>query len=138
MTTPFDILEVDHVVFRVRDIERSIAFYRDVLGCPVERENEAFGLYHLRVGRAMIDLVTLDGKLGQAGGVGPGEEGRNVDHICVDVEPFDEAAIRDHLAKHGIEVSDSGERFGAHGMGPSIYIQDPDGNTIELKGIRKG
>ncbi|MEM7123515.1 MAG: VOC family protein [Pseudomonadota bacterium] len=128
---------MDHVVFRVRDIARSIAFYRDVLGCPVERENEPLGLYHLRVGRAMIDLVSLDGKLGQAGGAGPGKEGRNVDHICVDVEPFDEAAIREHLASHGIKVSDSGERFGTHGMGPSIYIQDPDGNTIELKGIRK-
>lgn len=134
MTAPFAIKEVDHVVFRVKDTERAIAFYRDVLGCSLERSNEPYGLYHMRAGRALIDLVSIDGKLGLPGGAGPGKEGRNVDHVCLVVDPFDETAIRDHLTRHGVEVSEVGDRFGARGVGPSVYLEDPDGNGIELKG----
>lgn len=126
--------EIDHVVLRVRDLARSLAFYRDVLGCPVEREQAAIGLWQLRAGRALIDLVPVDGSLGAAGGAPPGDGGRNVDHVCLRVEPFDEAAIRAHLAAHAVAAGPTESRFGAEGAGPSIYITDPDGNVIELKG----
>lgn len=128
------IRNIDHVVLRVRDLARSLAFYRDVLGCTLEREQVAIGLYQLRAGRSMIDLVPVDGELGAAGGAPPGDEGRNVDHLCLRVDPWDEAALRTHLAAHGNAPAPSKIRFGAEGAGPSLYLTDPDGNTIELKG----
>jgi catechol 2,3-dioxygenase-like lactoylglutathione lyase family enzyme len=126
--------DIDHVVLRVRDLERSLAFYRDVLGCAVELARPSIGLWQLRAGRSMVDLVPVDGKLGAAGGAPPAKEGRNVDHVCFRVEPFDEAAIRAHLAAHGVNAGSTEQRVGAEGTGPSIYVEDPDGNVIELKG----
>jgi catechol 2,3-dioxygenase-like lactoylglutathione lyase family enzyme len=128
------IREIDHVVLRVVDLARAIAFYVDVLGCTLERSQERIGLYQIRAGRSMIDLVPVAGELGAAGGAPPGKEGRNVDHLCLRVDPWDEAAIRAHLARHGIAPEPSRSRFGAEGAGPSFYLADPDGNIIELKG----
>jgi len=127
------IAALDHVVLRVADLERAKAFYRDVLGCPVEKWQPELGLLQLRAGAALIDLVPLDGKLGREGGAGPGAEGRNLDHFCVRLERFDEAALRAHLAAHGVEAGEVVQRYGAEGNGPSLYIEDPDGNTVELK-----
>ena len=134
MAAPFAVRELDHVVLRIRDLDRALAFYSGVLGCPVEKRQEKIGLVQLRAGRSLIDLVPLEGKLGRAGGAGPGAEGRNVDHICLRVEPFDGAAIAAHLRSHGLEPGPVESRFGAEGEGPSIYVNDPDGNTVELKG----
>ena len=124
---------LDHLVLRVADLERALAFYRDVLGCTVEKWQRELGLLQLRAGSALIDLVTLDGPLGREGGAGPGDEGRNLDHFCIRLEAFDEPALRAHLSAHGVGASASADRYGAEGYGPSIYIRDPDGNTIELK-----
>jgi glyoxylase I family protein len=109
-------------------------FYTGVLGCTVERRQDAIGLVQLRAGRSLVDLVPVDGVLGRAGGAPPGAEGRNVDHFCFRVEPFDEAAIRRVLAAAGVAAGPTQRRFGAEGEGPSIYIADPEGNTVELKG----
>ncbi len=130
----FDILGIDHVVLRVSDVERSIAFYCDVLGCTVERRVEDIGIYQLRAGRTLIDLADVNAPIGRKGGPAPGAGGRNMDHFALRIEPFDEAAIRAHLASHGIEASKLATRYGAEGDGPSLYIEDPDGNTVELKG----
>ena len=54
--------------------------------------------------------------------------------ICVQVEPGDVEAIRAHLTSHGAEVGDLVNRYGALGNGPSLYIDDPEGNRVELKG----
>ncbi len=135
MPRPFTVLHIDHVVLRVGDLERSVRFYVDVLGCRVARRRDDLGLVHLRTGTSMIDLVSLDGRIGRRGGSGPGAEGRNVDHLCLRVEPFDEAALTAHLAGLGVRpTGPATTNFGADGDGPSIYIADPDGNTIELKG----
>ena len=134
MPVPFAVRELDHVVLRIRDLERSLAFYGGVLGCPVEKRQEAIGLVQLRAGRSLIDLVPLEGKLGSAGGAGPAPEGRNVDHFCLRIEPFDAGEIASHLRAHGIEPGPVESRYGAEGEGPSIYIDDPDGNVVELKG----
>jgi catechol 2,3-dioxygenase-like lactoylglutathione lyase family enzyme len=132
---PFRTERIDHVVLRVRDPAASLAFYRDVLGCRIERIREALGLIHLRAGASLIDLVAVDGVLGRRGGPAAGEAGRNVDHVCLRVAPFDEAAIVAHLARHGVRPQGPATRnFGAEGEGPSLYCLDPDGNTIELKG----
>jgi glyoxylase I family protein len=134
MAAPFAIRQLDHVVLRVKDVQALLRFYLDVLGCTMEKTQEALGLYQVRAGASLIDLVALDGKLGRAGGAGPGREGRNLDHFALRVEPFDEAAIRAHLRARGVEPGESGSRYGAEGEGPSIYLQDPEGNVIELKG----
>lgn len=128
------IRDIDHVVLRVTDLEASLAFYTGLLGCSIERRRDELGLVQLRAGRCLIDLVPVDGKLGRAGGAGPGREGRNLDHLCLRVEPFDEKAIRDDLAAAGVAAGETATRFGAEGEGPSIYVSDPDGNTVELKG----
>jgi catechol 2,3-dioxygenase-like lactoylglutathione lyase family enzyme len=134
MSHPIQIAGFDHIVLRIRDKDRMLAFYRDVLGCTVDRDRPELGLTHIRVGDDLIDLVTLDGPLGRMGGAAPGTEGRNLDHFCLRVRPFDEPAIRAHLAAHGVEVVDEGPRYGADGDGLSLYIRDPEGNTVELKG----
>jgi len=114
---------------------RSMAFYCDVLGCTLEKRRDDLGLVHLRAGSSLIDLVTHDGKLGRQGGALAGREGRNVDHLCLRIEPFDEAAIRARMARHGVPVQGEVQNnFGAEGSGPSIYLEDPDGNGVELKG----
>lgn len=126
--------EIDHIVLRVVDLERMVAFYCGVLGCTVERRQDEIGLVQLRAGSSLVDLVPVDGKLGRMGGAAPGVEGRNVDHFCFRVEPFDEAAIRAELVEAGVEAGPAEARFGAQGEGPSIYVNDPEGNTVELKG----
>lgn len=130
----FTILAIDHLVLRISDLERMLGFYCDVLGCTVERRQDHIGLVQLRAGRSLIDLVTVEGALGKAGGAAPGTEGRNLQHFCLRIEPFDEAAIRNRLAAHGIEVSEAETRYGAEGYEPSIYLVDPEGNEVELKG----
>lgn len=128
------IREIDHLVLRVLDLERMVRFYCDVLGCSVERRQDDLGLIQLRAGRSLVDLVPVDGKLGRAGGAAPGREGRNLDHFCFRVEPFDEAAIRQQLQAHGVDGGPVEWRYGAEGRGPSLYLTDPEGNVVELKG----
>lgn len=125
---------IDHVVLRVRDTEAAIAFYSGVLGCPVERRNDAIGLIHLRAGDSLIDLVPLDGKLGAAGGAGPGVEGRNVDHVCLRLNDYDPATVMAHLDASGVAYDPPASRYGAGGEAASIYLKDPDGNGLELRG----
>ena len=127
------VVGLDHVVLRVRDLDAMLAFYRDTLGCAVERELDV-GLVQLRAGASLIDLVPVESELGRKGGGPPGEEARNMDHFCVQVEPFDEAAIRAALARRGYRAGPVEARYGARGDGPSIYVEDPEGNTVELKG----
>jgi glyoxylase I family protein len=130
----FRLLALDHVVLRVSDLERARAFYCDVLGCTFEKWQEQLGLLQLRAGASLIDLVGPDGPLGRAGGALPGREGRNVDHFCLRIAPFDAQALRAHLASHGVEAGEVVQRYGAEGTGPSLYLADPDGNMVELKG----
>jgi catechol 2,3-dioxygenase-like lactoylglutathione lyase family enzyme len=132
--SPIDVRGLDHVVLRVSDVKASLSFYCDVLGCREERRLEELGLYQLRAGDSLIDLVDVAAPLGKTGGPPPGEQARNVDHVALFLSEFDEPAIRKHLESHGVEPGEVAERYGAQGMGPSMYIRDPDGNTIELKG----
>jgi catechol 2,3-dioxygenase-like lactoylglutathione lyase family enzyme len=128
-----NIQAIDHVVFRVTDLEKVASFYIDVLGARWEKKQESLGLYQLRVGTALIDLVPVDGEIGRMGGAAPGDEGRNVDHVCFRVLPWDGDAVLAHLREHGIE-GEIVSRYGAEGSGPSVYLTDPQGNNLELKG----
>lgn len=118
------IARIDHIVLKVRDMEKAISFYRDLLGCSVEREVKSLGLVQMRAGACMIDLVPLN----------DGAEGQNLDHFCVRLDPWDEKAVQAVLQEWGIEAPEPVSRYGAEGEGPSIYINDPDGNVVELKG----
>lgn len=134
MRRPFQLQQIDHVVLRVRDVGAMQAFYCDVLGCAVERRQDEIGLLQLRAGHSLIDLVGVDGKLGRIGGAAPGAEAHNMDHLCLRVDGFDVDAMRTWLETHGARVGEYGSRYGAEGEGPSLYLEDPEGNMIELKG----
>ena len=131
---PFQLRRIDHVVLRVRDLAAMQAFYCEVLGCTVERRQDEIGLLQLRAGDSLIDLIPVDGKLGRMGGAAPGVEGRNLDHLCLSVTPFERDAILAHLQAHGVSIGEFGSRYGAEGEGPSQYLSDPEGNVVELKG----
>ena len=132
------IREIDHLVLRVADLDSMLRFYRDALGCAVEKRQDDIGLVQLRAGRSLIDLVPIDGPLGKAGGAAPARDAPDLDHFCLRVEPFDEPGIRSHLQAHGISAGPVVSRYGAEGSGPSIYIDDPEGNVVELKGPPAG
>jgi RimJ/RimL family protein N-acetyltransferase/catechol 2,3-dioxygenase-like lactoylglutathione lyase family enzyme len=131
---PFKLEALDHVVLLVRDLERTLAFYCDCLGAKEERRVDQVGLVQLRAGESLIDLVAFETPQGAWAKPQAEGGGRNMEHLCVAMSPFDEEAIRTHLATHRVPIADAGDRYGAKGTGPSIYIKDPDGNTVELKG----
>jgi len=128
------IKHMDHLVLRVTDLKAMMHFYGDELGCPEEKIQDNLGLYQLRAGTALIDLVPIDGPLGSKGGAAPGAEGRNLDHFCLTVDPWDPDAITAHLKAHGCDPGPVSSRYGSEGQGPSIYVADPEGNVVELKG----
>ena len=130
----FRIVQIDHVVLRVNNLQTMLDFYQQVLGCTLERQETDLGLYQLRAGSSLIDVVPVDQPLGQQGGQAPGAEGHNMDHLCLRIEPFDAAALQLYLQSYGVSAGPVESRYGAEGKGPSIYIQDPEGNRIELKG----
>ncbi len=119
------VVGLDHVVWRVADMDRAIRFYEEVLGLHVERRLPEIGLVQLRAGASLIDLVprTEDE-----------DDGRNMDHYAVRIAAMDVPALSAHLKRHGIEAGEVRRRYGAEGYGSSVYITDPDGNTVELKG----
>jgi catechol 2,3-dioxygenase-like lactoylglutathione lyase family enzyme len=115
---------LDHVVLRCTDVERTLAWYRDVLGLAPERVDE------WRKGTVPFPSVRVDG--GTIIDLLPGRrDGENVDHVCLVVEPTD----LDALAASGAfdVVSGPGRRFGARGDGTSLYVLDPEGNVVELR-----
>lgn len=133
-TPPFTMLGLDHLVIRCRDLEAMRGFYCDVLGCTVDRHNTELGLLQVRAGHQLIDLIPVDGLLGRRGGAAPGTEGLNLDHFAIRIEPYDEAALHAFVRENGLEIVEEGPRYGAEGTGPSIYVRDPEGNIVELKG----
>jgi glyoxylase I family protein len=125
---------LDHVVLRTSHMEEMLHFYGTVLGCPVERElSPEFGLVQLRAGSALIDLVAVDSELGRIGGGPPTQGENNMDHFCLQINEQPEEEISRYLASHGIEVGPFERRYGAQGYGNSIYLTDPEGNTVELR-----
>ncbi|AUI88669.1 VOC family virulence protein [Vibrio azureus] len=131
--TIIKIRAIDHVVLRTSRLEAMLQFYQGILGCAIERQLDELGLTQLRAGNAIIDLITIDKPLGQLGGKPPSQNGRNLDHFCLQIETFDEAELLKFLKQHHVQVEEFTERYGAQGFGRSVYIQDPENNIIELK-----
>lgn len=121
---PFGLVGLDHIVLKVTDMDTAIAFYRDVLGAAIEREIESLGMVQMRTGASLIDLVPQNEAV----------SAQNMEHFALTIDPFDEALIFEHLETHGVKSEPAARRYGAKGFGPSIYIHDPDGNMVELKG----
>ena len=130
---PFALQGLDHVVLLVGDMDRAKRFYCGVLGCTVDRTLAEHGMVQLRAGASLIDLVDIGAPEG-AWAKPPVEGGRNMDHVCLAAGPWEEAAMRAHLAAHDVAIVEEGQRYGASGEGLSFYIADPFGNVIELKG----
>ncbi len=130
---PFALEGLDHVVLLVDDLAAAEGFYREVIGCRVDRALPAYGMLQLRAGAALIDLVDIGSEAG-AWARPEVAGGRNMDHVCIATGPWEEAAMRAHLAAHGVQIVEEGTRYGARGEGLSFYIKDPSGNAIELKG----
>ena len=129
-----EIAGIDHIVLRTSRIKKMLNFYCNILGCTVERETSIeTGLTQLRAGSALIDLVTVDSDLGRMGGGAPTGTGKNLDHFCLQLKSIQEIEIEKHLSEHGIDGGSFQDRYGAQGIGKSIYINDPEGNTVELR-----
>jgi glyoxylase I family protein len=125
---------LDHVVLRTSRMAEMQHFYCAVLGCTIERElSPDFGLVQLRAGTALIDLVAVDSELGRVGGGPPSRSENNLDHFCLQINPLPEEEIARYLASHGIDAGPFERRYGAQGFGNSVYLQDPEGNTVELR-----
>lgn len=131
---PFTLKGLDHVVLRTGNVQRLVRFYCGVLGCTFERELRKFGLTQLRAGDSLIDILDAAGPMGKKGGPAPGKKGHNMDHLCLRIDSFEKRAIQAYLKKHKANPGKIEPRFGAEGRGPSIYLNDPDGNMVELKG----
>jgi glyoxylase I family protein len=130
----FKVAGIDHIVLRTANKQALLNFYEGILGCEIERDTPPeVGLTQLRAGSALIDIVAVNSKLGAIGGPAPAKDGNNLDHFCLQLEPVLEEDIRSHLTSHGIEVGAFESRYGAEGQGRSIYIEDPDGNVVELR-----
>ena len=126
---------LDHIVLRTELYAQLIEFYCTVLGCTAERTVASLGLTQLRAGNALIDIVDVNGELGAAGGPAPGAAGRNVDHFCLQIEPFDEQELITYLQEQGVTCSPFEDRYGAQGIGRSVYLEDLAGNTVELRAV---
>jgi len=129
---PFVLKGIDHIVLRVADLQKSLDFYCSQLGCVQERSIPELGLYQLRAGEQLIDLIPIGAKL--AGTEPRAASGLNVDHFCLFISPFDPEQLLSWAQKAGLQHSEVATRYGARGDGPSLYLHDPDGNTVELKG----
>jgi len=130
---PFALEGIDHILLLVSGMRKALEFYCEVLGCSVENELPEFGMVQLRAGRALIDLVDIDairGRWARPGVAG----GRNLDHVCIEITECDEQTLRSHLAAHDVAIIEEGFHEGARGNSLSIYVRDPSGNTIEMKG----
>jgi len=129
-----EILAIDHIVLRTTKLSEMLEFYTNVLNCTIEREtSQETGLTQLRAGNALIDLVVVNSRLGAVGGGAPTKTERNVDHFCLQIKSMPESEIISHLEKHGIKVGEFMSRYGAQGLGNSLYLQDPEGNGVELR-----
>ncbi|MFZ1889025.1 MAG: VOC family protein [Candidatus Binataceae bacterium] len=126
MPAELKVAELDHVVLRCRALERTLDFYTRVLGLTEERRIAQLGLIQLRAGHGMIDLLPAEHPRA--------DDGANVDHFCLGIEVRDLFALAAELRQSEVEVmGEPVQRYGARGMGLSLYVRDPEGNVVELK-----
>ena len=130
---PFALEGIDHILLLVKGMAPAMRFYTKVLGCTVEDRLPQYGMLQLRAGSALIDLVDIAVPQGRWA-LPPVAGGRNLDHLCLALAAHDEAKLRRHLARHRIAIVEEGIHGGSRGESLSLYVRDPSGNVIELKG----
>uniref|UniRef100_A0A2A4Z2H5 VOC family virulence protein n=1 Tax=OCS116 cluster bacterium TaxID=2030921 RepID=A0A2A4Z2H5_9PROT len=130
---PFSLVGLDHIVFIVDDMPKALKFYEDVLGCTVGYSYPTLGMEQVWCGASLIVLWDITHE-GAAGAIPPVAGGRNVDHVCIALSPFDHDEMRAHLKAHNVDIDREAMHGGARGMGHSFYVFDPFGNKLELKG----
>jgi catechol 2,3-dioxygenase-like lactoylglutathione lyase family enzyme len=128
---PFALEGIDHILLLVSGMKPAVRFYTEVLGCTVEGALPQFGMLQLRAGAALIDLVDIAAPEA-SWAKPPAAGGRNFDHLCLALGAYDEAKLRRHL--HRVEIIEEGVHGGSRGESLSLYVRDPSGNVIELKG----
>ena len=128
------IVELDHIVIRVKDVDGAIKFYTEVLGLEPHRVAE------YRSGEVPFPCARINGETIIDLKPWPDEEPvrdgrRNLDHYCLVLEPTDMGQLSGHLREQGVTVNSEEpvQRSGARGMATSIYIEDWEGNQIELR-----
>lgn len=132
------LIGLDHIVLRTDKLAAMLHFYCEVLGCHIERTLPTdIGLTQLRAGNALIDIVAIDSELGRQGGGAPGKLANNMDHFCLQLAAIDEQQLITYLTQQNVAIEPLAERYGATGFGRSIYVKDPQGNTVELKPIEQ-
>ncbi|GAA1911227.1 VOC family protein [Streptantibioticus ferralitis] len=121
------VIDFDHLVLNVADIERSLSFYCGPLGLAPVRVDE------WRAGKAPFPSVRVSPTtiIDLVQGPSDSVQGSNVDHICLVVEPLDWQQVID--SGEFTVLDGPGPRFGARGTAQSLYVRDPDGNTVELR-----
>jgi glyoxylase I family protein len=131
------VIELDHIVLNVSDIDRSLKFYTEVLGLQAERLDEfkegKVGFPSVRINTdTIIDLFPFRGSENKAK---PGEKPQgNLNHFCMVVDREDFSGIVDYLGRHKIAVREGPiSRWGARGRATSVYFLDPDGNEVEIR-----
>ena len=125
----FKIVSLDHIVLRTSNITKMLNFYCSILGCAIEKQQLEINLTQIRIGENLIDLVEVGEPLIK--------EGKNLEHFCLRINPFDYESLKNHFEKHDVPLHRYGERYGAQGYGWSFYIFDPEGNEVELTGLKK-
>jgi len=118
-----EIAGIDHIVLNTHQIKAMLLFYCDILGCPIEKKQPDIKLTQLRAGNCLIDLIETNDKPGRI---------KNMDHFCLQVKDFDYEQISLLLKNNNITFSRYGKRYGAQGYAHSLFIEDPEGNTVEL------
>lgn len=124
---------LDHVVLSVQSIEKMLPFYCDVLGFELTQQNEDGKFAQLCAGNAIVDMLKRRGTPSDDPESTARKNERNMDHFALRLEAFEEDSLRDHLAQFGIDAGKLWRNDGPDGH-YSFYIQDPEGNDIELKG----
>lgn len=132
-TPPFEIHGIDHVVFLVDDMDKALGFYRDLLGCKVGYEYPNLGMVQVWAGVSLIVLWDITHP-GAKRAIPPISNGRNVDHVCLALGRFDPDEMKKFLEASEIQIVEEANHGGARGVGYSIYVNDPFGNKLELKG----
>ena len=133
---PIRITELDHIVLNVKDIDRSLAFYTQVLGLGAERVDEfragKIGFPSVRINEHTI----IDLSVSKEPGALPKSEGKtlgNLNHFCLVVDQEDFTGIVDYLKAHSVPIVQGPiSRWGARGRATSVYFLDPDGNEVEI------
>jgi catechol 2,3-dioxygenase-like lactoylglutathione lyase family enzyme len=128
--TVVQVIGFDHVVLRCRDVEASLAFYCDELGLAPDRVAE-WRRGEVPFPSARVDATTLiDLFPVPAGDTDPTDvNDRNMDHVCLVIRPVD----LDGLAARFAGARRADGLYGAQGVASSVYVHDPDGNTVELR-----